>query len=67
MPADTITEPALAVPKSAALALSIACVAGAAAFVVAGLFWAAAPLFILSVGFDALFVIALRAERRTRQ
>jgi hypothetical protein len=55
------------VPKAAALALSIACVAGAAAFVVAGLFWVAAPLFILSVGFDALFVMALRAERRARQ
>jgi hypothetical protein len=55
------------VPKATVLALSIACVAGAAAFVVAGMFWVAAPLFILSVGFDALFVIALRAERRPRQ
>jgi hypothetical protein len=55
------------VPKAAALALSIACVAGAAAFVVAGLFWVAAPLFILSVGFDVLFVMALRAQHRARQ
>jgi hypothetical protein len=55
------------VPKAAALALSIACVAGAAAFAVAGLFWVAAPLFILSFAFDALFVMALRAERRVRQ
>ena len=53
-------------PKGAALALSIACVAGAAAFVVAGLFWVAAPLFIVSVAFDVLFVIGLRAERRLR-
>jgi hypothetical protein len=54
-------------PKAAALALSIAFLAGAAAFLVAGLFWVAAPLFILSFGFDALFVMALRAERRARQ
>jgi hypothetical protein len=51
------------VPKGAALALSIACVAGAGAFVVAGLFWAAAALFVVSVAFDVLFVIALRAGR----
>ena len=52
------------VPKGAALALSIACVAGAAAFFVAGLFWVAAPLLIVSVAFDVLFVIALRADTR---
>jgi hypothetical protein len=52
------------VPEGAALALSIASVAGTAAFVVAGLFLVAAPLFIASVAFDVLFVIALRAERR---
>ena len=50
-------------PKGAALAMSIACVAGAGAFVVAGVFWAAAALFIVSVAFDVLFAIALRAER----
>ena len=38
-------------------------VAGAGAFVVAGVFWAAAALFIVSVAFDVLFAIALRAER----
>ena len=49
-------------PKGAALALSIACVAGAAALVVAGLVWIAIPLFMVSVVFDLLFVIALRTE-----
>ncbi|HEX8011137.1 MAG TPA: hypothetical protein VF814_09410 [Casimicrobiaceae bacterium] len=51
-------------PKGAALALSIACVVGAAAFVVAGLPWIAIPLFIVGVVFDGLFVVALRAEKR---
>jgi hypothetical protein len=53
-----------AVPKAAALVLSIACVAGAAVFGVAGLFWIAVPLFVVSVVFDVLFVLALRAEKQ---
>jgi hypothetical protein len=53
-------------PRNAALALSLACTAAACGFLVAGMTVLGVALFVVSVVFDALFVLALRAERKER-
>jgi Zn-dependent membrane protease YugP len=55
------------VPKAVALGLSIVCFFSAAVFVVTGHLWVGVPLFAASVAFDVLFVMALRAERRSQR
>lgn len=54
-------------PKAVALGLSIVCFFSAAVFVVTGHLWVGVPLFAASVAFDVLFVMALRAERRSQR
>ena len=53
-------------PRNAALALSFACTAAACGFLVAGMTVPGVALLAVSVAFDALFVLALRAERKER-
>jgi cyanate permease len=53
-------------PRNAALALSVACTAGACGLLLAGMTIPGMALLVVSVGFDALFVLALRAERKER-
>jgi hypothetical protein len=53
-------------PRNAALALSIACTLAACGFLVAGMMVPGIALLVLSVVFDALFVLALRAEGKER-
>jgi hypothetical protein len=53
-------------PRNTALALSIACTAAACGFLVARMMIPGVALFVVSVAFDALFVLALRAERKER-
>jgi Zn-dependent membrane protease YugP len=68
MPADITTDGGESfVPKAVALGLSIVCFLAAAVLAVAGYLWAGLPFFAASVVFDVLFVIALRAERRSQR
>jgi hypothetical protein len=53
-------------PRNAALALSLACTAAACGFLVAGMMMPGIALFVVSTVFDALFVLALRAERKEK-
>jgi len=59
-------QPGDTMPGNAALALSLACTAAACGFLVAGMMAPGVALFGVSVVFDALFVLALRAEREER-
>ena len=54
-------------PKAAALGLSVVCFFAAAVLFVTGYLWIGIPLFVASVVFDVLFVLALRAERRVQR
>ena len=53
-------------PKATALGLSIACTAAAGGLLIGG--WMTAGLILLGVSFafDAVFVLALRAEKKER-
>jgi hypothetical protein len=53
-------------PRNTALALSIACTVAACGFLLAGMPVPGMALFVVSVVFDALFVLALRAEGKER-
>lgn len=54
-------------PKAVALGVSVVCFFAAAVLFVTGYLWVGVPLFVASIVFDVLFVMALRAERKAQR